>query len=152
MTYRKAVKEDAKAIAANMRKEDRRELVGIIGDNIEKEVEYSIEASEQAYVCECAEGILAAFGVVRTNPFKQEGMIWMLATNLTAKHKVYTGKWTRKGVEAFLKDWDYLYNYVDKGNDETIKWLKWIGAKVYPPEPYGIYGLPYHKFTFGEGE
>ena len=151
-TYHKATKADAHKIAKRMRKEDRIELIGMIGDNIEQEVEHCIETSEQAYVCECDGVPLASFGVVRTTPFENKGLIWMLSTEETAKHKVYVGKWTKKGVQAFLKDWVYLYNYVNKGNDETIKWLEWIGAKVYPAEPYGLYGRLYHKFTFGEGE
>ena len=149
-TYSKPTREDMIEIARMMRRQDRRELVGIVGPNIEAETLLCLEASEQAYICKCDGVPLAAFGVVRTSPFENVGIIWMLATEETAKHKIYTGKWTRKGIRAFLQDWDYLYNYIDEGNDDTIKWLKWIGAKVFPAAPYGIYGLPYHKFTFGE--
>lgn len=151
-SYHKATLADAHEIAKRMRTEDRIEIVGMIGDNIEQEVEYCIASSEQAYVCECDGVPLAAFGVVRTSPFENIGLIWMLSTEETAKHKIYTGKWTKKGIQAFLKDWDYLYNYVNKGNDETIKWIKWLCAKIYPAEPYGLYGRLYHKFTFGEGD
>lgn len=139
-----------KEIARMMRAEDRRELVGMVGANIEDEALFCLEASECAYICKLDGVPLAAFGVVRKSPFENIGVIWMLATTETAKHKIYTGKKTREGIKAFLQDWDYLYNFVDKGNDSTIKWLKWIGAKVYPAEPYGIYGNLYHKFTFGE--
>ena len=149
-TYSKPTREDMIEIARMMRRQDRRELVGIVGPNIEAETLLCLEASEQAYICKCDGVPLAAFGVVRTSPFEHVGIIWMLATEEKAKHKIYTGKWTRKGIRAFLQDWDYLYNYIDEGNDDTIKWLKWIGAKVFPAAPYGIYGLPYHKFTFGE--
>ena len=148
MTYRKAVKADARELAINLRKADRKELIGIVGDALLQEIEYCIEASEQAFVCECDGKLMAAFGVYRTSPFENIGVIWMLATTETVKHKVYVGKWTKKGLQAFLKDWDLLYNYIDQGNSETIKWLKWLGAKVYPAQPYGLYGLPYHKFVF----
>lgn len=151
-TYTTPTAEDMREIARMMRPEDRREIVGLIGPNIETEANYCVESSECAYVCKCDGVPLAAFGVVRQNPFENVGVIWMLATKETAKHKVYTGKWTRRGIRAFLNDWDFLYNYVDEGNDRTIAWLKWLGAKVYPAAPYGIYGLPYHKFTFGEVE
>ena len=149
-TYTTPTKEDMREIARMMRPEDRREIVGLIGPNIETEAHYCMESSECAYVCKCDGVPLAAFGVVRKTPFENVGVIWMLATKETAKHKVYTGKWTRRGIRAFLNDWDLLYNYVDEGNDRTIAWLKWLGAKIYPAAPYDIYGLPYHKFTFGE--
>lgn len=144
--------EDMKELAANLRDEDRREIIGAIGGNIEKACLRSLKLSECAYICKRDGVPMAAFGVVRDNPFENVGQIWMLATKETAKHKIYTGKWTLKGIRAFMKDWDYLYNFVDKGNDDTIKWLKWMGAKIYPPRPYGLYGNLYHKFTFGESE
>ncbi len=150
--YSKPTPEDMKEIARMMRAEDRRELVGAIGPNIEKETLYCLEASECAYVCKLDGVPLAAFGVVRKSPFEKIGVIWMLATTETAKHKIYTGKKTREGIRAFLQDWDFLYNYVDVENKRTIAWLKWIGAKIYPPAPYGFYGNLYHKFTFGEDD
>lgn len=149
-TYTTPTKEDMAELSRMMRPEDRQELVGAVGPNIEGETQYCLEASECAYICKRDGVPMAAFGVVRKSPFQNIGVIWMLATTETAKHKIYTGKWTRRGIRAFLRDWDYLYNFVDEGNDATIRWLKWLGAKIYPARPYGIYGLPYHKFTFGE--
>ena len=150
-TYTTPTKEDMLEIARMMRQEDRREVIGIWGGgHLEEAVLYCLDKSECAYICKRDGVPMAAFGVQRENPFQNVGVIWMLATTETAKHKIYTGKWTRRGIRAFLRDWDYLYNYVDEGNDRTIAWLKWLGAKIYPPVPYGVYGLPYHKFTFGE--
>ena len=144
-TFSTPTEDDMREIARKMRREDRLEIVGLLGDNIEAACLHSLRMSNAAYICKCDGVPLAAFGVA-------DGVIWMLATKETAKHKVYTGKWTLRGIRAFMKDWDYLYNFVDKGNDDTIRWLKWMGAKVYPPRPYGLYGNLYHKFTFGESE
>lgn len=146
--YRRPTEEDIIYLTKHLRKEDRRELTGMVGPDIEKEIRHCITASECAYACSLEGKTLAAFGVICKNPMSRHGIIWMLASEETAKHKLYTGKWTKKGIEAFLNDWEFLYNYVDEGNDETIKWLKWIGAKVYPPVPRGLYGRNYHLFTF----
>lgn len=151
-TYSTPTEADMREIARMMRPEDRREIAGIVGDNIEADALFCREASECAYVCKRDGVPMAAFGVVRKSPFENVGVIWMLATTETARHKIYTGKWTRRGIRAFLHDWDLLYNYVDAGNTETIKWLKWLGAKVYPAEPWGLYGLPYHRFEFRKGD
>lgn len=142
-TFSTPTEDDMREIARKMRREDRREIVGLLGDNIEAACLHSLRMSNAAYICKCDGVPLAAFGVA-------DGVIWMLATEETAKHKVYVGRKTRAGIRAFLADWGYLYNYIDAENTETIKWLRWLGAKIYPAAPYGIYGLPYHKFTFGE--
>lgn len=145
--------EDMHEIADNLREEDRREVTGVWGrGHIREAVEYCYTSSTCSYICKRDGVPLAAFGVKRVSPFQNIGIIWMLATKETAKHKIYVGKWTKKGIQAFLKDWDVLYNFVDQGNNETIKWLKWMGAKILPVRPYGVYGYPYHKFVFGEGE
>lgn len=147
-TYSTPTPEDMKELSRMMRDEDRREVIGCLGVNLEAAVLYTLESATVAYICKRDGVPMAAFGVVQENPFQKVGLIFMLSTTETAKHKIYTGKWTKRGIQAFLKDWEYLYNYVDEGNESTIKWLKWLGAKVYPAAPYGIYGLPYHRFEF----
>lgn len=150
-TYSTPTMADMEEIARLMRAEDRREVTGLWGEgNLLEAVQACLSTSVCAYICKYKGKPLAAFGVRADPIIPRVGVIWMLATTETARHKIYTGKWTRRGIRAFLNDWDYLYNYVDAGNDQTIAWLKWIGAKVYPPEPFGLYGVPYHKFTFGE--
>lgn len=149
--YSTPTEQDMLEIAGMIRPEDRKELVGLVGDQVEQELCLCLRVSEIAYICKRDGVPMAAFGVVRESPFDNSGIIWMVATTETAKHKIYTGKKTLEGIRAFLRDWDYLYNYIDAGNESTIKWLRWMGAKIYPAAPYGIYGLPYHKFTFGEG-
>ena len=72
----------------------------------------------------------------------------MLASDESARNKVFVGRWTKKIMNAFLEDWDYLYNYIDSGNDDTIAWLKWLGADVKPAQPMGPYGTMYHHFSF----
>ena len=126
----------------------RQQLVGMTGPNVVAEVMRCWRNSTAAYACYCDDTIISAFGVIETNPFLRHGIIWMLATTETAKHKIYTGKKTREGIRAFLCDWAYLYNYVDKGNDATIAWLRWLGAVVHEAQPMGLYGFPYHLFEF----
>lgn len=146
--YREPTAEDIAQLAENLRDEDRKEVAGMTGYNFKAELEHCVKSSAKCWCCLYGDKVLAAFGVIPTNPMEREGIVWMLASRYTAEHKVYTGRWSKRGIQALLKEWDFLYNYVDKGNDETIKWLKWIGAEIYPPRPRGIYGLHYHLFVF----
>ena len=140
--------EDAIELARTLRLEDRREMAGLGGADVLAHIRYCVEQSEQCWTCHKNGRVLAMFGIVRTNPFVNHGKVWMLASDESARNKVFVGRWTKKIMNAFLEDWDYLYNYIDSGNDDTIAWLKWLGADVKPAQPMGPYGAMYHHFSF----
>jgi len=146
--FQQPTMEDIKYLADHLRPEDRREIAGMTGADFLTEIRHCVASSACCWSCLCDGQLLAIFGVICTNPFRKHGIIWMLSTEHTVDHKMYAGRMTRKGLNAILQDWEYLYNYVDEGNNRTIAWLKWMGAKVYPPRPRGLYGYPYHLFTF----
>lgn len=146
--FDKPTEKDIHELADNLRPEDRKELIGMTGPDVLAEVKHCVESSDCCWVCRYKGIVMGMFGVICTNPFRKHGIVWMLASNETKKHKMFVGKWTKRGLKALLKDWEYLYNYIDEGNNETIAWLKWMGAKVYPAASRGIYGLKYHLFTF----
>ena len=147
-TYDTPRETDIIYLSENLRPEDRRELFGMTGPDFESEIRHCVDSSECCWVCRRDGKVMAMFGVICTNPMERHGIVWMLASTETAKHKIYTGKWTKKGINALMQDWNFLYNYVDEGNTDTIEWLKWMGAEVHDPAPCGVYGVNYHLFTF----
>lgn len=40
-----------------------------------------------------------------------------------------------------------LTNYVDARNAVSIRWLRWLGFEIEPAAPFGIHGLPFHRFS-----
>ena len=136
-------------IADHLKKDDYREIVGLSGRTcVRDNLLLCARCSQWARVA-LFDGVpVAAFGVYPTNPFAKVGCIWMLTTEVTQRHKYYTGKKSRAGIQALLQDWDMLWNYVDAGNVQTIQWLKWMGATVGEPEPLPPYGCLYRYFEF----
>lgn len=136
-------------IADHLKKDDYREIVGLSGRTcVRDNLLLCARCSQWARVA-LFDGVpVAAFGVYPTNPFAKVGCIWMLTTEATQRHKYYTGKKSRAGIQALLQDWDMLWNYVDAGNVQTIQWLKWMGATVGEPEPLPPYGCLYRYFEF----
>ena len=136
-------------IADHLKKDDYREIVGLSGRTcVRDNLLLCVRCSQWARVA-LFDGVpVAAFGVYPTNPFAKVGCIWMLTTEVTQRHKYYTGKKSRAGIQALLQDWDMLWNYVDAGNVQTIQWLKWMGATVGEPEPLPPYGCLYRYFEF----
>ena len=136
-------------IADHLKQDDYREIVGLSGrTGIRDNLLLCARYSQWARVALFDDVPVAAFGVYSTNPFAKVGCIWMLTTEMTQRHKVYTGKKSRAGIDALLQDWDMLWNYVDAGNVQTIWWLEWMGAKIGEPEPLPPYGCLYRYFEF----
>lgn len=76
--------------------------------------------------------VLAMFGVVSTKNNPKRGAVWMLSSEKLDKDWLYFTKRTKKWVDYFLADYDYVHNYISKENKTGIKWLKWLGFSFNP--------------------
>lgn len=140
--------EYAEYIADNLKGNDYIEVVGLVGRDVRREIKESIKASEWSRVCLIDGEPAVVFGVMNTNIFNQEGVVWMLTTSLTQKHKIFVGRKTKEYLRKFMEHYNLLYNYVDAGNTFTLRWLAFLGATIYEPAPQGVFGLPYRRFEF----
>lgn len=75
-----------------------------------------------------------------------QGTPWMVGTPEMAKIGLFIGKNSVKYIAKMKEDFAALGNYVSVENKMSIAWLKWCGAKIYPPEPYGPHGYLFHPF------
>lgn len=148
IVFIKPIHGDLRYIAENLKQSTRKEIVGLTGPNILAELEHCFQTSEVAVECRIDNVPVAAFGIIRTNPFVPEGVVWFVTTEDTQKNKIYTAKQSKKVMQSWLHDWERLYNWVNEDNKQTIKWLIWMGATVYPPEPRGIATMKYCYFEF----
>lgn len=71
--------------------------------------------------------VLAMFGVVSKRNNIKHGSVWMLSSEELDKHWYYFTKRTKKWVDYFLSDYEYVSNYITKEHKTNIKWLKWLG-------------------------
>ncbi len=139
---------DAVYIAANLKDNNRKELFCAIGNNALDDILGGIEHSVEVG-CLRIDGVPAAvYGVRKPSIMSDDVRVWLLMTREMDNHRVFVGRYTKKAVKGLLERYSRLYNWVNVGNDEIIRWLKWLGAKIHEPEPYGIYGLPHHFFEF----
>lgn len=85
---------------------------------------------------------VAVFGVTPPALLGGAAMPWLVGSvNLNPRLLV-------KPARAILAGWDYerLENWVDARNTKAIRWLRWLGFTIHPAEPYGVMGLPFHRF------
>lgn len=91
---------------------------------------------------------LVMAGVSPVTLLSDTGIVWLLATNEFSRlHKKFLRR-SRRFIKLMLDLYPFMFNYVDTRNTESIKWLKWCGAKFGKTVPYGVEQLPFQYFEF----
>ncbi len=111
-------------------------------------LELSFDRALVSLTVESNEEIICMLGVNPVNMLDNEALIWMVVSTSFKKIGIPFLWKSRSFIETFLKSYKKLYNYVDTRHTESLRWLKFIGAKIEDPKPYGIEGLPFHYFSF----
>ena len=145
--YKKPTWEDALYIIEHMKKSNKQELLYAVGNHALDDMERAFKYSDEIG-CFYIDGKPAAiFGVRKASVMSDYGLIWLLMTEETQKHRVTIGRETKTRLKQILRKYTMLYNHVDAKNEEIIKWLKWLGADMKPVN-YGIFNLPHYYFEF----
>jgi hypothetical protein len=138
---RPAILKDALDLAPRIRKGDRAEILA--SDNIsplkalvlpftqENSKIYSIIGSK-------SEGVIGMFGVSPC-PDPEYGVAWMLSSETLFKHTKQFIKECPHWINEMGKDYKYLYNFVDKRNWKSLKWLQYLNFE--PKTEIGDYGF-----------
>lgn len=129
----KSIQDHIKPIAENMRSQDIEEL-----SKVDQTPEDALNAG-----LACAECYTVIHNDKPVMMFGLQGMglstaiVWALGTDdiLTMKKQFINE--SKLWRDAFLREWQTLYNYVDVDNSESIKWLKYLGATFNKPQPRG---------------
>jgi hypothetical protein len=129
------------------RKEDVAEIWASSGMSANEAVYESYKASKFAWTVFVDDDPVAVFGVVPASPDSLElGIPWFVGTDGVRKVR---REFLTRGPEyllIMLHHFNYLINYVDARNKESIRLLKWYGFKVEEAEEHGPEGLPFHMF------
>lgn len=91
---------------------------------------------------------VAIFGINPETIFGKKALVWMLATEELNKIPRRFARHSRKFIDYMLEQYPYLYNYVDDRNKKSIEWLRFCGADIHDPKPFGIEQLPFRYFSF----
>jgi len=122
---RKANLQDLRYVADNMRDVDKLEALYQTGQEPRQALQLSYMCSNvNMAIADDNDQPIGLCGVV------SGGVIWMVATDKLFENKKYRIQLIRKGrkwVEALLKKYKVLYNFVYAENDYAIKWLRALG-------------------------
>lgn len=143
-----ATYEHALELAQNIREEDRREVWASHKMEPLPALEKSLIRSNERWTALIDDRVMCIYGVAPKHLLSLDGMVWMLATDMLPKYSRLFLPGSRKWVSNLQGKYDYLFNYVDARNRVALRWLKWLGFKIYPAAPFGALQLPFHKFEW----
>lgn len=136
---------DVALIDACARMADREEMLAGAGQSIAAALQAGLEQSLRAWVIESNGLPLAAVG--DTMHGIGVGVPWMVTTEHVARDARGFLRGSRAVLMEMLQRHQQLINYVDARNVSAIRWLGWLGFTIGDPVPYGVQGLPFHKFN-----
>jgi len=140
---------DIQYIAENLRPADARELKAVYGtDDYAKRLEVSAEYSDELFICEAEGKPLAVLGLKATS--RHDAAIWCCATRAISSFRRSLVKEGRATIERWFNENPQLrtlVNFTHIGNTANHRWLKAMGAEIFPSEPRGAQGEHFHFFT-----
>ena len=153
ITVRPSEKEDALAIAKNMREADVKEVWAAGHLTAEEAMLLSYRTSTLCWTVEKDGEPIIMFGSSAVSPLCQDAYIWLLATPEFEKIGFRVAKYSTEYINRILSIHNHVYNYVHCDNKVSVRWLKWCGAIFDEPAPYGYENDLFQRFYITkEGE
>ena len=143
---RPAVLADVLELAPKMRTADREEIRASNGSSPLEAlvVPFTYEKSRNYTIIGTAnEGVMGMFGVAPTKD-PEYGVAWLLSSEDLFKHTKQFIKECPYWVSQMSEGYTYIYNWVDRRNWKSLKWLQFLGFE--PKEEmknYGVGKLPF---------
>ena len=143
---RPAVLADVLELAPKMRTADREEIKASHGKTPLESlvIPFTFKKSETYTIIGTTnEGIVGMFGVTPTKE-PEYGTAWLLSSEDLFKHTKQFIKECPYWVSKMSKGYTYIYNWVDRRNWKSLKWLQFLGFE--PKEEvkqFGVGKLPF---------
>lgn len=133
-------------LATHMRVPDKQEAWAAMHHSPAMAILYSLEASKNSLTGLADGRVVCMFGVGSATVLSLTGVPWLLATKELENHGRAFIRRNKRELLKMSRGYNLLRNYVDARNLVSIRWLRWLGFTVLPPEPFGVEELPFHPF------
>lgn len=147
VTARHAQPDDIYLIAQRMRRDDRNEVMASHGLMPEAAMRISYQTSSWIRTGTIDGEPFCMFGVCPLSALSTVAAPWLLGTDRIREVKREFLRHNLELIPEMSKGFCRLENWVDVRNTMSVRWLKWLGFAIMPPEPFGVFGLPFHRFT-----
>lgn len=110
----------------------------------EQAIRISLEKAEESRTFLIGDRVAAIVGVGKGSLLCESRAAWMLGSKIIIKHPRQTMYESKQWIDTNIERYKVFRNYVDARHTRSIRWLKWLGFTIYPAEPFGVDGLPFH--------
>ena len=143
---RPAILADAIQLAPKMRIADREEIRASNGSSPLEAlvIPFTYKKSRSYTIIGTAkEGVIGMFGVAPTKD-PEYGIAWLLSSEDLFKHTKQFIIECPYWVSQMIKGYTYIYNWVDRRNWKSLKWLQFLGFEAKEEiKQYGVGKLPF---------
>jgi hypothetical protein len=144
-----ATPDHARAMAPHLRTAEVQEVMAASGLTPEQTLLAELAQSLVAWAWLVDGQVGCMFGVVQPSLLDEESYPWFLTTALVEQHARQFARCCKQLLPELLRHYPKLIGQVDARYRLSIRWLTWLGATLQPAAPYGVAGLPFHRFTLG---
>lgn len=141
---------DIAIVAANMRYADKLEAEAMASCGPEEALRRSVQLSHEAIVARVGGEPVCIYGLGFGSMLGGMARPWLMGTDAIDWHCMTFLRSNRAVVREWAKRYD-LENYVDARHTKAIRWLRWLGFRLDDAEPYGPYGMAFHRFEMSRG-
>ena len=143
---RPAILADALQLAPKMRIADREEIRASNGSSPLEALVIPFtykEGRSYTIIGTAKEGVIGMFGVAPTKD-PEYGVAWLLSSETLFKHTKQFIKECPYWVSQMSEGYTYIYNWVDRRNWKSLKWLQFLGFEAKEEmKQYGVGKLPF---------
>ena len=110
------------------------EIVGTLDDNAQMIMADALSQSTRVWVG-MNDGKIAAFwGIMLPTLISDRAYLWLYTTPALDNHKFVFVRQSQVWIKETLKEFPLIVGHALAGEDKSIRWLKWLGAKFLHPE------------------
>ena len=77
--------------------------------------------------------VACMWGLIPPTILSTRAYLWLLTTDIVAEHKFLFVRHSQRYVEEMLELYPEIYGDVLADNAAAKRWLRWLGAKINPP-------------------
>jgi hypothetical protein len=128
--------QDVYSLVGRLRQADKDELFATNGQDPDKTLVESWQASKYRRVMIYEKQVICAMGIVEFN--QDIGIPWLLGSDEISSAKRQFLKGVKEGIDFASSKYRYLINFIDIRQSSAIRYFTWMGCKFEEPKPFGF--------------